>query len=74
MVKTTKKPKIIRVFPGKEVSLGGVIYDDGRVFLFTYTKTPNVFDRENPAGEGFWSEMIYPDLAAFEQKDRPRKA
>jgi hypothetical protein len=61
--KTPKKRKatIISAFPGTDGPLGGVVYSDGRVLLFTYTKQPNKFDK-NPSGEGFWSELNYPDL------------
>ena len=38
--------------------LSGVLYSNGRVFLYTYTKLP---DGKN-SGEGFWAEMAYPDL------------
>ncbi len=72
--KASKKAKIVHVIPGTAGPVGGVLYDDGRVFLFTYTKAPNPYDGQNPGGEGIWYEMIYPDLTAFDQRDRPEKA
>jgi hypothetical protein len=38
--------------------LTGVLYSNGRVFFWTYTKLPQGKDN----GEGFWAEIAYPDL------------
>lgn len=65
--KRVRTPKPIQFIPGKDGPLGGLLYDDGRAFLFTYTKLPNQF-RDNPAGEGFWSEIVYPDLTIPKEK------
>jgi hypothetical protein len=49
------------------LACGGVMYDNGRCFVFTYTKKPNSFG-ENPAGEGYWSEIPHPDLRPSSSK------
>jgi hypothetical protein len=59
--KPVKKPKIIQVITRKDGLIAGVLYDNGRAFLWTYTKKPNPFS-ENAAGEGYWSELSYPQL------------
>jgi len=59
--KPSKKPKIIQVFTGKDGLLAGVVYNDGRVFLWTYTKTPNQYE-PHPCGEGYWEELTYPEF------------
>jgi hypothetical protein len=51
-------PKIVQVMTDSVGLLSGVLYSNGRVFLYTYTKLP---DGKNP-GEGFWAEMAYPEL------------
>ena len=58
--KPGKSPKIIHVFTGKDGSLAGVLYSDGRVFLWNYTRLPNQYDC--PSGEGYWGELTYPNL------------
>jgi hypothetical protein len=64
--KPVKKPKILQVFTGKDGLLAGVVYDNGRVFLWTYTKTPNQYDC--PVGEGYWGELTYPSLEEISVK------
>ena len=59
--KTRRKAKIIQVFTNKDGVLTGVLYDDGRVFFWNWKKYPNQFD-ENPRGEGYWGELMYPNL------------
>jgi hypothetical protein len=51
-------PKIIQVMTTDHGRLVGVLYANGRVFFWTYTKLPE----GKGAGEGFWAEMAYPDL------------
>ena len=53
-----KKSKIIQVITTDHGRLVGVLYANGRVFFWTYTKLP---EGKEP-GEGFWSEMTYPNL------------
>jgi hypothetical protein len=59
--KPVKKPKIIQVLTDKDGLLAGVLYDNGRVFLWNWKKRPNQFDK-NPLGEGYWGELTYPNL------------
>jgi hypothetical protein len=47
-------PKISQVMTAADGSLAGVLYSNGRVFLWYYTDKMN--------GMGFWKEMVYPDL------------
>jgi hypothetical protein len=54
------KPQIIQVFTGKDGLLAGVLYDNGRVFLWNWKQLPNQFE-DNPMGEGYWGELKYPD-------------
>jgi hypothetical protein len=60
-MKSPKAPKIVEVFTDQEGSISGVLYSDGRVFLWNWKKRPNEFDK-NPFGEGYWAELTYPDL------------
>jgi hypothetical protein len=55
-----KKPKIIQVITDNQGYLIGVLYDNGRVFLWNYTKFPNKGLQD--MGEGVWSELNYPNL------------
>jgi hypothetical protein len=57
------KPKIIQVFTDMPGTPMGVLYNDGRVFLWHWTKKPDEYDK-NPLGKGYWSEMIYPTVTA----------
>jgi hypothetical protein len=62
---TPKKPaKIIQVCMTHDGRLASVLYNDGRVFLYTYTKEPigSYF------GEGFFSELQYPDTKVAKTK------
>jgi hypothetical protein len=58
--KKSPAPKIIQVMTDVDSALAGVLYSNGRVFLWTYTKPPEGKD----PGEGFWAEMAYPELNA----------
>jgi len=58
--KRKAKPKIIQLMTGAH-GLAGVLYDNGRVFLWNWTKAPNQFEKE-PQGEGFWGELKYPEV------------
>jgi hypothetical protein len=55
-----KKPKITQVITDNQGYLIGVLYDNGRVFLWNYTKFPSKAIQD--AGEGYWSELNYPRL------------
>jgi hypothetical protein len=52
------KPKIVQVCMTHDGRIASVLYDDGRVFLYAYTKDPIGED----LGKGFWSELNYPEL------------
>jgi hypothetical protein len=55
-----KKPKITQVITDNQGYLIGVLYDNGRVFLWNYTKFPSKSLQD--MGEGVWSELNYPNL------------
>jgi hypothetical protein len=57
MAKPKKKPKIVQVNTTHDGRIASVLYDDGRVFVYTHTREP-VGGRP---GEGFWAELTYPD-------------
>jgi hypothetical protein len=56
--KKSPAPKIVQVMTYGDGYLTGVLYSNGRVFFWTYTKLPQGKDN----GEGFWAEIAYPDL------------
>jgi len=58
-----KLAKIVQVCMTHDGRIASVLYDDGRVFFFTYTRDPV---GRNP-GEGFWAELSYPDTKAEKQ-------
>ena len=58
--RTAKQPKIVQVVADNQGYLIGVVYDNGRVFLWNYTKFPSRSLQD--AGEGYWSELNYPNL------------
>jgi hypothetical protein len=62
-----KKPasKIVQVMTNGEGLLVGVLYANGRVFLWTYTIKPDPFEKKS--GEGYWAEMSYPNLKQTEK-------
>jgi hypothetical protein len=49
-------PKIVQVCMTHDGRIASLLYDDGRVFLYTYTDEPV---GRNP-GQGFWAELSYP--------------
>jgi hypothetical protein len=58
-----KPPKIVQVCMTHDGRIASLLYNDGRVFLYTYTKEPiGAYP-----GEGFWAELRYPD-AKVEKK------
>jgi hypothetical protein len=52
--RTARKPKIIQVVADNQGYLIGVVYDNGRVFLWNYSTFPSRSLQD--AGEGYWSE------------------
>lgn len=58
--RTAKQPKIVQVVADNQGYLIGVVYDNGRVFLWNYTRFPSRSLQD--AGEGYWSELNYPNL------------
>lgn len=58
--RTAKQPKIVQVVADNQGYLIGIVYDNGRVFLWNYTKFPSRSLQD--AGEGYWSELNYPNL------------
>jgi hypothetical protein len=58
--KPGKKPKIIQVLINNN-GLFGVLYDNGRVFFWNWTRLADPFDA-NKKGEGYWGELTYPKL------------
>ena len=63
MATPKKKPKIVQVCMTHDGRVSSVLYDDGRVFLFTYTHDAYGMN----AGEGFWAELTYPDTKVEKQ-------
>ena len=57
--RTAKQPKITQVLTDNQGYLIGVLYDNGRVFLWNYTKFPSKHLQD--MGEGYWSELNYPN-------------
>ena len=55
-----KPPKIIQLVTDNQGYLIGVLYENGRAFLWNYTKFPNKHLQD--LGEGYWSELSYPNL------------
>ncbi len=55
-----KPPKIIRLVSDNQGYLISVLYDNGRAFLWNYTKFPSKHLQD--LGEGYWSELTYPNL------------
>jgi len=55
--KAPKKPKIVQVIGDMDGRLAGILYDNGRVFLWNWTTDD----------EGTWAELTYPDLEAIHQ-------
>jgi len=47
-------PRIVQVMTAADGSLAGVLYSNGRAFLWYYT--------DKMEGKGVWVEMAYPDL------------
>lgn len=58
MTTRKKAPKIIQVTITHDGHIAAVLYDDGHVFVRIYTSEAY----GNPAAEGYWSELQYPDL------------
>lgn len=59
--KKAKVPKIVQIRTNIDGLIAAVLYSDGRVFQLHYTKYP---DKNSPA-EGWWGELMYPDLKQF---------
>jgi len=57
MATPKKKPKIIQVCMTHDGRMSSLLYDDGRVFIYTYTDEPIGMN----LGQGFWAELSYPD-------------
>jgi len=66
--KPGKNPKIIQVFFDGMGQISGVLYDNGRVFLWNWTKWPYSGDGKDRVGEGYWAELTYPDLNAIDKQ------
>jgi hypothetical protein len=60
--KKSPAPKIIQVMTDKDGRLSGVLYSNGRVFLWTWTLNPSTSTSATDKGWGFWAEIAYPDL------------
>ena len=58
--RTAKQPKIVQVVADNQGYLIGVVYDNGRVFLWNYSTFPSRSLQD--AGEGYWSELTYPNF------------
>ena len=56
-------PKIIQVCMTHDGRIASLLYNDGRVFIYTYTTEP-IGDFP---GKGFWSELRYPDTKKVEK-------
>jgi hypothetical protein len=63
MATPKKKPKIVQVCMTHDGRIASLLYDDGRVFLYTYTREPV----GKIPGEGFWAELTYPDTKVEKQ-------
>jgi hypothetical protein len=54
--KKSPAPKIVQVMTTSEGLISGVLYSNGRVFLWTWTDVMK--------GQDQWAELLYPDLNA----------
>jgi hypothetical protein len=56
-----KKPKIVQFATDPTGYITTVLYNDGRIFIWNWTRHPDSF-APNPYGEGTWGELEYPPL------------
>jgi hypothetical protein len=59
--KAAKKPKIVQFATNGSGFITTILYSDGRIFIWNWTKLPDTFSA-NPYGEGSWGELQYPPL------------
>jgi len=64
------EPRIIQVCMTHDGRVASVLYDDGRAFLFQYTKDPSGRD----FGEGVWTELNYPKFHSRTKRSKPTNA
>ncbi len=60
--KSNKKPKIVQFGTDANGSIRMILYSDGRLFIWNWTKLPDIYNKTNPYGEGYWGEIQYPKL------------
>jgi hypothetical protein len=59
--KAPKKAKIVQFATDPTGYITAILYNDGRIFIWNWTKRPDPFS-SNPYGEGNWGEVAYPDV------------